>query len=140
MSIDIKKFYLNSPMPRYEYMRLKLSDLPDNVICHYNLENIVTKDGYTYTEIRHGMNGLFAADILAHQLLEKRLNMEGYAQSELTPGFWTHQWRPVSFTFCVDDFGVKYVGTQQANNLISLLQGSYKISTNREGKRYLGLE
>ena len=49
MSIDIKNFYLNTQMPQYEYMRLKLSDLPDDVICHYNLENIVTKDGYIYT-------------------------------------------------------------------------------------------
>ena len=32
MSIDINNFYLNKPMPRYEYMRLKLSDLPDDVI------------------------------------------------------------------------------------------------------------
>ena len=37
MSINIKNFYLNTPMPRYEYMRLKLSDLPDDVIRHYNL-------------------------------------------------------------------------------------------------------
>ena len=28
ITIDIKYFYLNTPMPRYEYMRLKLSDLP----------------------------------------------------------------------------------------------------------------
>ena len=34
MSIDIKNFYFNTPIPRYEYMRLKLSDLPDDVIRH----------------------------------------------------------------------------------------------------------
>ena len=49
LSIDIKNFYLHTTMPWYEYMRLKLSDLPDNVIRQYNLENIVTKDGYIYT-------------------------------------------------------------------------------------------
>ena len=69
MSIDIKNFYLNTPMPRYEYMRIKLSDLPDDVIHHYNLENTMTKDGYIYTEIRRGMYGLPAAIILAQQLL-----------------------------------------------------------------------
>ncbi len=37
MTMDIKKFYLNTPMARYEYMRLKLSNLPDNVIEHYIL-------------------------------------------------------------------------------------------------------
>ena len=94
MSIDIKNFYLNTPMPRYEYIRLKISDLPDNVICHYNREKIVTKDGYMYTEIRCGMYGLPAAGILAQELLEKRPNKKGYSQSKLTPGFWTHKWQP----------------------------------------------
>ena len=70
-SIDIKDFYLNTPMPRYEYMRLKLRNLPDDVIRHYKLANIATKDGHIYTEIRRGMYGIPAAGILAQQLLEK---------------------------------------------------------------------
>ncbi len=31
MTIDIKDFYLNTPMVCPEYMRLKLSDIPDNI-------------------------------------------------------------------------------------------------------------
>ena len=37
MTIDIKNFYLNTPMDRFEYMRLKLADLPNDVIKHENL-------------------------------------------------------------------------------------------------------
>ncbi len=37
MTMDIKDFYLNTPMSRYKYMILKLSDMPDDVIEHYNL-------------------------------------------------------------------------------------------------------
>ncbi len=37
MMMDIQDFYLNTPMVRYEYMRLKLSDMPADVIEHYNL-------------------------------------------------------------------------------------------------------
>ena len=74
MSIDIKDFYLNTQMPRSEYMRLKLSDLPNDFIRHYKLAAKATKDGHVYTEIRRGMYGLPAAGILAQQLLEKRLN------------------------------------------------------------------
>ena len=44
MSIEIKDFYLNMSIPRYEYMRLKLSDLPNNVICQYNMRGKVAKD------------------------------------------------------------------------------------------------
>ena len=84
----------------------------------------MTKDGYTYTEIRRVMYGLPAAGILDQQLLEKRLKKEGYSQIKLTPGFWTHKWRPVSFTLCDDNFGVNYVGKEHANHLIYVLQES----------------
>ena len=48
LTIDIKYFYLNTPMAQREYMRLKLSDLPEHVISHYNLEEKVTIDGWVY--------------------------------------------------------------------------------------------
>eukprot|EP00804_Cyclotella_cryptica_P006952 CCRYP_007096-RA/>CCRYP_007096-RA protein AED:0.31 eAED:0.29 QI:0/0/0/1/0/0/3/0/365 len=56
------------------------------------------------------MYGLPQAQIIAQQLLEKRLAIKGYQQSTITPGFYKHDWRPISFTLCVDDFGVKYTG------------------------------
>jgi hypothetical protein len=34
MTIDIKDFYLNTPMARYKYMQLRIADMPDNVIEH----------------------------------------------------------------------------------------------------------
>jgi hypothetical protein len=30
--IDIKDFYLNTPMKRPEYMRIKIADIPDEII------------------------------------------------------------------------------------------------------------
>ena len=140
MTIDIKDFYLMTPMPRYEYMRLKLADLPDEFVQQYNLAAKVTSDGYVYVEIRRGMYGLPQSGILAQQLLEKRLNKEGYMQSALTPGFWTHASRPISFTLCVDDFGVKYVDKQDVDHLMAVLKENYSISHDWEGKRYLGLD
>ena len=64
MSINIKDFYLNTPMPRYDYMRFKLSNLPDNMIRQYNLREKLTKYGYVYTETCRGMYGILAAGIL----------------------------------------------------------------------------
>ena len=55
MTIDIKDFYLNTPMARYEYMRLKLCDIPEDVARHYNLATKLKSDGYFYIEIRRGM-------------------------------------------------------------------------------------
>ena len=90
MTIDIKDFYLNTTMPRYEYMRLKLEDLHEDFIKEYKLRDNVTKYGYINVGICKGMYGLPQAGILAQELLEKRLNAKGYRQSKLTPGFWTH--------------------------------------------------
>jgi hypothetical protein len=36
-------------------MRLKLTDIPANVIEHYNLYKIATPDGYIYCKIQMGM-------------------------------------------------------------------------------------
>ncbi len=45
-TMDIKNFYLCTPMSRYKYMQLKLLDMPEDVIAHYKLLNIATLDGY----------------------------------------------------------------------------------------------
>ena len=78
MSIDIKDFYLNTPMSRYKYMRLKIAELPQDFIDEYKLQNKETKYGYVYLEIRRGMYVLPQAGILAQKLLKKRLNAKGY--------------------------------------------------------------
>ena len=109
MTLDIANFYLCTPLPRKEYLKMKLSDFPDSVIEHYDLKAKVTSDGYVYVAIKRGMYGLPQSGILAQELLEQRLNDKGYWQSKHTPGLWTHEWRPICFLLVVDDFGVKYV-------------------------------
>jgi hypothetical protein len=89
-TMDIKNFYLKTPMVRYEYMHLKLADMPDDVIEHYKLHDVATPDGYVYCEIRKGMYGLPQAGIIAQELLAKRLKEHGYSQSETTPGLWNY--------------------------------------------------
>jgi hypothetical protein len=139
MTIDIKNFYLNTPMLRYEYMRLKLSDLPEDVIDFYGLRDKVTQDGYVYVEVRKGMYGLPQAGLLAQELLETRLIKHGYYQSKMTPGLWKHKWRPIQFPLVVDDFGVEYVGKEHADHLVKVLEEHYAISQDWEGKKYCGL-
>jgi hypothetical protein len=69
MTMDIQDFYLNTPMSRYEYMQLKISDMPGDVIEQYNLREIVTPDGFIYCEIQKEMYGLPQAGIIAQELL-----------------------------------------------------------------------
>ena len=138
-TMDIKNFYLNTPMARYEYMRLKLADMPADVIEHYKLLDVATPDGFVYCEIRKGMYGLPQAGIIAQELLAKRLKEHGYSQSETTPGLWKHEWRPIMFSLVVDDFGVKYVGEEHAEHLLKTIQKHYQCSVEKEGERYCGL-
>ena len=85
------------------------------------------------------MYGLPQSGLIAQQLLEKRLNAHGYQQSGLVDGLWTHDWRPISFSLVVDDFGVKYVGEEHAKHLVSVLEQDYEITTDWKGEKYIGL-
>jgi len=138
MTLDIKNFYLNSPMERKEYMRMELKNFPEDVIEHYKLRDI-EKNGKVYVEISKGMYGLPQAGIIAQELREKRLLKHGYKQSQHTPGLWTHKWRPICFSLIVDDFGVKYVGKEHAEHLINAL-GDYEVEIDWEGKKYGGID
>jgi hypothetical protein len=113
--------------------------MPDNIIEHYALRSIATEDGFVYVCIQKGMYGLLQAGIIAQQLLKKRLVAEGYRQSTTTPGYWKHDWRPISFALCVDDFGVKYVGKEHADHLLKTLNMHYQTSQEWDSTRYLSL-
>jgi hypothetical protein len=47
--------------------------------------------------------------------------------------------RPISFTLVVDDFGVKYVGKEHAEHLMTVLQEHYQIKADWTGTRYIGI-
>jgi len=137
--MDIKDFYLRTPMKRPEYMRLKITDIPDEVIEHYNLRTLVTPDGYIYCEITRGMYGLPQAGIIAQELLQKRLGEHGYHQSKIINGFWKHKTRPICFCLVVDDFAVKYVNQEDADHLINAIRKNYPMTVDKEARKYIGL-
>jgi hypothetical protein len=109
MMMDIKNYYLGTPLPRFEYMKMLLSRFPEEIIQKYNL-NALAVDGWVYIEIRIGMYGLKQAGLLANQLLQTFLALFGYYPARHTSGLWLHKTRPISFTLVVADFAVKYVG------------------------------
>ena len=73
MTIDIKDFYLNTPMDRPEFMRLKMANIPKDFIELYNLRQLATPDGYIYVRVQEGMYGLPQAGIIAHNNSLKRV-------------------------------------------------------------------
>ncbi len=138
-TINLKDFYLMTPMARPKYMRMKLKDLPAKFFELYNLTDKVNFNGYIHIKIQKGMYGLPQAGILAQELLKKCLNKHGYRQSPITSGLWRHDFRPISFTLCVDDFCIKYVGCKHAKNLATILNKHYKCLQDWDGQRYLGM-
>jgi hypothetical protein len=120
-------------------MRMKISDPPPNFVKAYNLNNLATNDGTIYVKIQKGMYGLPQAGILAWNLLKKCLNQHGYHQSNITPSLWKHDWQPLSFTLCVNNFGIKYIGWEHADHLAKTLDKHYKCSIDWDGNQYLGM-
>jgi len=138
MTVDIKNFYLNTPLDRYEYMRIPLTLIPQHMIDQHDLTS-KAKGGFVYCEIQKGIYGLPQAGILANKLLKKRLAKFGYYEVTHTPGLWRHIWRPIQFTLVVDDFGVKYIGKQHAEHLCKVLRTEYTIATDWTGGLYCGI-
>ena len=138
MVLDIKKFYYGTPMERFEYMKLPLALIPDEIVQQYGLLDLV-HDGYVYMEIRKGMPGLKQAGRIASDRLTTHLAKFGYAPVARTPSLWKHATRPITFSLVVDDFGVKYTGEDNALHLINALKSLYDISVDWTGGLFLGL-
>ena len=77
MCIDIKNIYLATPLDRYEYMKMPVDLIPDNIMNLYNLHNKV-KNGFVYMQIQRGLYGLLQSGILANKILRKRLKPHVY--------------------------------------------------------------
>ena len=138
MSLDLKDFFLATPMHRPEYMKIPYKYFPEDIRKKYNL-HLLVHDGYIYVRIKKGMYGLKQAAVLAYQNLITKLAPFGYEPIPHTDSFWRHKSRPTKFCLCVDDFGVKYFHKQDIQHLITALQQNYKISTDFEGRNYCGL-
>jgi hypothetical protein len=109
MCLDINSFELGTPMEAFEYMRIPIKSIPQEIVDQYNLHALVS-DGHVYIEVPKGMYGLPQAGILANQLLARRLAIHCYNQTKFIPGLWRHVTRPIQFTLEVDHFGVQYMG------------------------------
>ena len=123
---DIKNFYLNTPLDRYEYMRMPLKLIPQPFIDQYNLQ-AKAKNGYVYIEIQKGMYGLPQTGILANKLLKQRLSDEGYHEQPHTPGLFRHEEKDIYFTLVVDDLGIKYGTCNDIDHLLGVLKNHYDI-------------
>ena len=112
-------------------MKIPQKYIPPDIINKYNLKSKF-HNGYIYCEINKGMYGLKQAALLAYNFLVKKLQPYGYNPIPHTIGIWTHKSRPITFSLCVDDFGVKCFHKHDGH-LINALQQHCKLSIDWEG-------
>jgi hypothetical protein len=126
-------------MDHFEYMKIPLRWIPQEIVDQYHLMDLVNDDGYVYVEIRKGVYGLKQAARIAYDRLVSLLAPHGYYPICHSPGLWKHTTLPTIFALCVDNFGIKYDNIKHAHHLINIIQKYYKISTDWSGADYCGL-
>jgi len=123
---DISNMYLESLLPRPEYVRFRYDEIQDKIKEQYNLKDKVHK-GYVYSKIKRALYGLKQAGFIAATDLKTHLAKHGYHQSKTTTGLFKHETRQISFTLVVDDFGIKYIREEDLKHLIDALELKYTI-------------
>ena len=136
--LDIKDFYLNNKLMRYEYMKMALKLIPQEIIDEYNLTSMA-HDGFIYIQIEKGMYGLPQAGKIANDELQNHLRPFGYKPCPRTPGLWTHDTRKISFALVVDDFAVKYVKKGDLDHLLKSIQSKYIITIDKQATQFCGI-
>lgn len=131
---------MGTPLHRPKYAKVRLSDIPEEVIEECNLHEKETQDGWVYIKVTKGMYSLPQARSLAHDLLESRLNKEGYNKSKIVPGLWKHKSCPLQFVSVDNDFGIKYPQEEDLDHLIKTLEEYYEIKVDKEGKEFVKIE
>ena len=89
-------------------MRVKIKHIPDDIKKRYDIDKIVTNDGWVCVKIQKGMPGLRQAAVLACRHLKNSLEPYGHAPIPATVGLWQHNKRPTKSCLCVNDFGIKH--------------------------------
>jgi hypothetical protein len=62
MTMDISNFYLTTPLTCHKFIRIKLNDIPEEVIIEYKLKEKATKNGSIYIREKQGMYGCHMQD------------------------------------------------------------------------------
>ena len=140
-TLDIADFYLGTPLPasRYEYLRISLKMIPEEIMRRYHLYGM-EHSCFIYFEIRKCMYGLPQAGRLSQVRLVEHLARHGYKQCRNTPCLFKHHTRDIMFTLVVDDFGVRYGSQDDIDHLENTLKlNDYKITVRPEGDQYLGM-
>ena len=108
MTLDIRDYYLNTPLFRPEYIPIQRKLIPSEINRRHKLEPFMHNNSVLF-EVNKGTYGLPQAGFLAQQKLVELLAKHDYHQTD-TPCLFRHTSNGTTFALVVDDFGVKLSG------------------------------
>ena len=106
--MDAGNMCLESKLPKSRHVRFKLSQIPEAIQVQHGLLNLVDDKGCVHARIDKAWCGLKEAGRIAGDDIRDHLAAFGHNESKFSPGLFTHDTRPISFTSVVDDLGVKW--------------------------------
>ena len=126
MGVDIKSYYLTTPMNRPTYIFINITDIPDEIVTQYNIHDYF-HNGKIFFKVTKGIYGLPQAGRLENDRLQKYLKKHGYTQNTLIPDLLTHETNNVEVLLWVDEFLVKYTIDEEAHHFLTALLDFYTI-------------
>ena len=81
-------------------------------------------------EICKGIPGLKQGEKIVNDQIKLYLAKHSYTPVARTPSLRKHKTRDIAFSLVVGDFGVKYVGEENAKHLLRCLEDIYTFTTN----------
>ncbi len=138
-TIDLEDFYLGTPLPHAEYIRIPTRFIPPKVIAYYKLIPYIHK-GTLYCEVLKTHYGLPQAGALSQERLFQHLAKYGYHQLKHSPSLFRNSDGSIRFALVVDDFAVIWKDKQSIKHFIQTLRKLYTVKVDWQGTRYLGMD
>ena len=82
---------------------------------------------------------LSSVGIIAYNLLNRRLAIDGYFPEKHTSGIYTYQTKDTTFSLVVDNVDVKYVSKENDFHLINSLKRHYSLTIDFLGLLYINI-
>ena len=137
-TIDLEDFYLGTPLPHPEYIRIPATFIPPAVISFYRLAPFLHK-GALFCVVLKTHYGLPQAGALSQQRLFQHLEKNGYYQLFHAPSLFRNKDGTVRFALVVDDFTVVWSSKIAMQHFLQTLRKLYTVKVDYKGLKYLGM-
>ena len=137
-TVDLEDFYLGTPLPHPEYVRIPVQLIPKAVVEFYLLQPYLHK-GALFCVVLKTHYGLPQAGALSQTRLFKHLESHGYYQLFHAPSLFRNKDGTLRFALVVDDFAVVWSSKTAMDHFLSTLRKLYTVKVDYNGYKYLGM-